>query len=270
MVLTPSDDKLIIAGRFGTVNNVSQRGLAALDLSSGAILPWTAPSIVKNGVAVGVGRAGKAGIWELEADANAIYGTGWVYCGQGHRQPRGPVLGRARQRRDPMDRRLPRRPLRRVLRRHERLLDRPRARVRDHERHAAGLSGEPGQHAQCDGLYRSGEGHAPAHVQRQQHLRRLERLPRTGSRELVPRLDHGRRRRRPGRLDRHRCGRLPVDRRRAGLRQRAAVAGHHPLLAEPLDREELRAEAVGCGLGAGRVVDDERQGAGLDPGQLGS
>ena len=80
MVLTPSDDKLIVAGRFGTVNNVSQRGLAALDLSSGAILPWTAPSIVQNGVAVGTSQAGKAGIWELEADANAIYGTGWVYA----------------------------------------------------------------------------------------------------------------------------------------------------------------------------------------------
>ncbi len=79
MVLTPNDDKLIVAGRFGTVNNVAQRGLAALDLSSGAILPWIAPSVVQNGVAVGVSGAGKAGIWELEADANAIYGTGWVY-----------------------------------------------------------------------------------------------------------------------------------------------------------------------------------------------
>jgi PKD repeat protein len=80
MVLTPSDDKLIVAGRFGMVNNVSQRGLAALDLSSGAILPWTAPSIVKNGVAAGTSGAGQAGIWELEADANAVYGSGWVYA----------------------------------------------------------------------------------------------------------------------------------------------------------------------------------------------
>ncbi len=61
MVLTPSDDKLIVAGRFGTVNNVSQRGLAALDLCSGAILPWTAPSIVQNGVAVGGSRRRQGG-----------------------------------------------------------------------------------------------------------------------------------------------------------------------------------------------------------------
>lgn len=80
MVLTPSKDKLIVAGRFGTVNNVGQRGLAALDLSSGALLSWIAPSIVKNGVAVGTSGAGRAGIWELDADANAIYGTGWVYA----------------------------------------------------------------------------------------------------------------------------------------------------------------------------------------------
>lgn len=80
MVLTPSGDKLIVAGRFGVVNNVGQRGLAALSLSTGAILPWTAPSVVQNGVAAGTSGAGKAGIWELEADANAIYGTGWVFA----------------------------------------------------------------------------------------------------------------------------------------------------------------------------------------------
>lgn len=79
MVLTPNEDKVIVGGRFGVVNNVSQRGLAALDLGNGSILPWTAPSVVKNGVAAGTTGAGKAGIWELEADANAIYGTGWVY-----------------------------------------------------------------------------------------------------------------------------------------------------------------------------------------------
>lgn len=82
MVLTPSNNKLIVAGRFGMVNNVSQRGLAALDLSSGAVLPWTITSIVLNGVPAGTSGAGRAGIWELEADANAIYGTGWVFSGK--------------------------------------------------------------------------------------------------------------------------------------------------------------------------------------------
>ena len=80
MVLTPSNSKLIVAGRFGTVNNVSQRGLAALDPNDGSIVPWAITSTVKNGVAVGATGAGKAGIWELEADGNAVYGTGWVYA----------------------------------------------------------------------------------------------------------------------------------------------------------------------------------------------
>ena len=80
MVFTPSEDKLIVAGRFGMVNNVGQRGLAALDPGSGAIVPWTVTSVVRNGVAAGTTGAGKAGIWELESDANAIYGTGWVYA----------------------------------------------------------------------------------------------------------------------------------------------------------------------------------------------
>ncbi|WP_315914149.1 PKD domain-containing protein [Arthrobacter sp. lap29] len=79
MVLTPQKDKLIAAGRFGTINGVSQRGLAALDLSSGALLPWQAPTIIQNGKGSGSG-AGKAGIWGLTTDQNAVYGTGWVYA----------------------------------------------------------------------------------------------------------------------------------------------------------------------------------------------
>ncbi|MCX7523031.1 PKD domain-containing protein, partial [Microbacterium sp. STN6] len=79
MVITPQKDKLIAAGRFSTINGVSQRGLAALDLTTGALLPWTAPTIIKNGYNTGSG-AGKAGIWSLTTDQNAVYGTGWVYA----------------------------------------------------------------------------------------------------------------------------------------------------------------------------------------------
>ncbi|MGC5224155.1 PKD domain-containing protein [Micromonospora sp. DT81.3] len=80
MVLEPGGGKLIVGGRFGTVNNAPQRGLVALDLSDGSILPWSAPATVKNGVAATDGSAGKAGIWALTADANAVYGTGWVFA----------------------------------------------------------------------------------------------------------------------------------------------------------------------------------------------
>jgi PKD repeat protein len=79
MVLTPAKDKLIVGGRFGMINGVVQRGLAALDLVNGALLPWEAPHTVVNGTSTGSG-AGKAGIFGLTADANAVYGTGWVFA----------------------------------------------------------------------------------------------------------------------------------------------------------------------------------------------
>jgi hypothetical protein len=79
MVLTPAKDKLIIGGRFGFVNGLLQRGLAALSLTDGSTLPWTAPNTVIDGIGTG-GNAGRAGIYSLSADANAVYGTGWVYA----------------------------------------------------------------------------------------------------------------------------------------------------------------------------------------------
>lgn len=79
MVLAPGGGKLVIAGRFATVNNVSQRGLAALDLTTGALLPWAVTDTVKNGRNV-AGNVGKAGIWAVTADENNVYGTGWVFA----------------------------------------------------------------------------------------------------------------------------------------------------------------------------------------------
>ncbi|WP_372710392.1 PKD domain-containing protein [Arthrobacter rhombi] len=79
MKLTAQKDKLIVAGRFSKVNEVGQRGLAALDLTNGALLPWDAPNVVQNGKNV-PGNAGKAGIWALAVDENAVYGTGWVFA----------------------------------------------------------------------------------------------------------------------------------------------------------------------------------------------
>ena len=62
MVMTPSKSKVIIGGRFSTVNNVSQRGMAALDPTSGALMPWAAPQTIQNGMGTGT-TAGKAGIF---------------------------------------------------------------------------------------------------------------------------------------------------------------------------------------------------------------
>lgn len=80
MVLAPDSNKVIAAGRFAKVNGVTQRGLAALDLSTGALLPWDIANIVKNGRNDGSGNSGKAGIWALTTDADNVYGTGWVFA----------------------------------------------------------------------------------------------------------------------------------------------------------------------------------------------
>ena len=80
MVMDPTGTKVIVGGRFGMVNDVLQRGMGALDPVSGALLPWAAANVVKNGVPQGQPNAGNAGIFSLTADSNAVYGTGWVYA----------------------------------------------------------------------------------------------------------------------------------------------------------------------------------------------
>lgn len=79
MVRAPGTNKLIVGGRFGQVNGQPQRGLVALDLTDGTIQPWAAPNTVVDGTSVGPQR-GQAGIWSLTSDANAVYGTGWVFA----------------------------------------------------------------------------------------------------------------------------------------------------------------------------------------------
>ncbi|MBE7162420.1 MAG: hypothetical protein INR72_14350, partial [Williamsia herbipolensis] len=77
-VMDPTKQKIVVGGRFGVVNDAPQRGMAALDLVSGAVLPWAAADTVKNGVSTGTG-AGMAGIFSLTADATGVYGTGWSF-----------------------------------------------------------------------------------------------------------------------------------------------------------------------------------------------
>ncbi|WP_052193376.1 PKD domain-containing protein [Microbacterium sp. ZOR0019] len=77
MVMDPAGQNVIAAGRFSQVNgNLAMRGTVALDKDTGAVDDsWALPQTVKNGA-----TSGKAGIFGLAADANAVYGTGWVYA----------------------------------------------------------------------------------------------------------------------------------------------------------------------------------------------
>ncbi len=72
MVITPDGSKVIAGGRFNTVNGVTSRGLAALDPSTGALEPWSIIGVVRN-------SGSRAGIYNLSADGDSVYGTGWGF-----------------------------------------------------------------------------------------------------------------------------------------------------------------------------------------------
>ncbi len=76
MVVSPSaDNKLIIAGRFGKVNNTAQLGMAAVGLADGSLLSWQVNTVIKNG------NSASAGIYEVTTDGKLIYGTAWQFGG---------------------------------------------------------------------------------------------------------------------------------------------------------------------------------------------
>lgn len=81
MVMDPAGQKVIVGGRFAQVNgNAGMRGTAAVDKLTGELdANWEVPQTVKNGMGSGT-NAGKAGIFSLATDQNAVYGTGWVFA----------------------------------------------------------------------------------------------------------------------------------------------------------------------------------------------
>ena len=77
LVRTPDGSKVIAGGSFTSMNgSTSAYGLAALNASTGALLPWAANKVVRD-----AGSA--AAILSLSTDGTAIYGTGYVYSGKG-------------------------------------------------------------------------------------------------------------------------------------------------------------------------------------------
>jgi hypothetical protein len=79
MVMAPGDAKVIVGGRFGTVSGATQRGMAALDPSTGARVSWDVANVIKDGISSGPGR-GKGGIYSLSTDGVSVFGTGWVFA----------------------------------------------------------------------------------------------------------------------------------------------------------------------------------------------
>lgn len=77
MTLNFDKSKLILGGRFQNISGTQQFGMAAADPVSGAFVPWAA-----NGVVQDFGT--QAAILSLAADADGVYGSGYVYGANGN------------------------------------------------------------------------------------------------------------------------------------------------------------------------------------------
>jgi hypothetical protein len=77
MVLAPKGDKVVVGGQFTTVNGTDAYGLAALNSSTGALLPFAAGQDVRN--------AGEnSAIVGLSTDGEKVYGAGFVFGAGGN------------------------------------------------------------------------------------------------------------------------------------------------------------------------------------------
>src|SRR4051812_9562919 len=80
LVMTPDGQKVIAGGQFTTVNGLGSPqgyGMAALDPTSGATVPWAAAATVRNG-------GPNAGIYSLSADNDSVYATGFTFGSGGN------------------------------------------------------------------------------------------------------------------------------------------------------------------------------------------
>ncbi len=74
LTLTPDSSKVVVGGQFTTVNGSSNPGygLAALDPTTGALVPWAANATIRNG-------GDNASITSLTTDSDSVYATGFVF-----------------------------------------------------------------------------------------------------------------------------------------------------------------------------------------------
>ncbi|MGC0366345.1 PKD repeat protein [Rhodococcus sp. 27YEA15] len=68
----PGSNKVVVGGRFTTLNGVNNVGVGSLDATTAAAYPFPTNNVVRN---YGTGSS----IYSLSSDADAIYGTGYSY-----------------------------------------------------------------------------------------------------------------------------------------------------------------------------------------------
>ncbi|MBE7190352.1 PKD domain-containing protein, partial [Jatrophihabitans endophyticus] len=79
LTMTPNGKRVIVGGRFTTLDGQAANGMGALDATSGAIEPWAINTAVKDGDGA---ASSKCGITNLSTDGTNIYGGGFAFgCG---------------------------------------------------------------------------------------------------------------------------------------------------------------------------------------------
>jgi PKD repeat protein len=76
VVVSPNGSKVVIAGSFTSTNGSTNpgRGMAALDATSGQLMPWAVNSTIRNG-------GTNAAIYSLASDGDSVYGSGYDFGG---------------------------------------------------------------------------------------------------------------------------------------------------------------------------------------------
>ena len=72
MIVAPGGSRVVIGGKFTTLNGVSSHGMGAVDATTGATLPWAATAKIDN-------SGNGASITSLSTDGTNVYGTGYAF-----------------------------------------------------------------------------------------------------------------------------------------------------------------------------------------------
>lgn len=76
IVVSPDGSKVVVAGSFTSTNGSTNpgRGMAALNATTGASLPWAVNSVIRN-------AGNNAAIYDLASDGDSVYGSGYDFGG---------------------------------------------------------------------------------------------------------------------------------------------------------------------------------------------
>ena len=72
IVVSPDQSRVFVGGKFTQISGVDASGLAATNATTGAVIPWTPNTLIKNG-------GPSSAILSLSTDGTSIFGTGYKY-----------------------------------------------------------------------------------------------------------------------------------------------------------------------------------------------